>query len=239
MANIYAKIMVLDKPVYVSLVDTGTTTSARDGTAPIYAFSTSDLAAPAASAALADATANPTTVSEGAYLQGFNGTTWDRIRTGLVAVQTTFVGLLNAISMARYNATPPALADGNVAPLQSDANGYLRNREQYAPAYEDNVNGKAVVEQRNSYARVTADGQIKASAGFLHTVSVAPTTALPTAGLVTIYDNTAESGTAVYSEWIFATDVGHTIILDVVMGTGIYVGYDAALANVSVTVSYR
>lgn len=34
-----------------------------------------------AAAALADATANPTTTSVGAFLQGFNGTTWDRVRT--------------------------------------------------------------------------------------------------------------------------------------------------------------
>lgn len=32
-------------------------------------------------AALADATANPTITSVGTFLQGFNGTTWDRVRT--------------------------------------------------------------------------------------------------------------------------------------------------------------
>lgn len=57
---------------------------------------------------------------------GFNATSWDRLRAGLVAVQTTFVGLLNTISMLRYNATPPTLADGNVAPLQGDVNGNLK-----------------------------------------------------------------------------------------------------------------
>lgn len=34
-----------------------------------------------ATAALADATANPTTTSVGSFLLGFNGTTWDRVRT--------------------------------------------------------------------------------------------------------------------------------------------------------------
>lgn len=34
-----------------------------------------------AASALADATANPTVTSVGAYMLGFNGTTWDRIRT--------------------------------------------------------------------------------------------------------------------------------------------------------------
>lgn len=96
-----------------------------------------------------------------------------------------------------------------------------------------------LVEQRFSYSRKTADGQVKASAGFVHSVSIAPTTATPTAGLLTIYDNTAESGTVIYSEWVPATTEGHTVILDVVAATGIYAGFDATLANIQVTVSYR
>lgn len=52
------------------------------------------------------------------------------------------------------------------------------------------------------YSRKTADGQVKASAGFLHTVTVAPLTATPTAGLLSIYDSATESGAVVYSEWV-------------------------------------
>lgn len=96
-----------------------------------------------------------------------------------------------------------------------------------------------LVEQRFSYSRKTADGQVKASAGFVHTVTISPTTATPTAGLLTIYDNTAESGTIIFSEWVSATAPAHTVILNVTASTGIYVGYDATLANVSCTVSYR
>lgn len=80
-------------------------------------------AAPKADGAALDAANVP---EVGAMAQGFNGTTWDRIRTGIVGVQTAFVGLLNSISMGRYNATPPTLADGNVAPLQLDSAGNLR-----------------------------------------------------------------------------------------------------------------
>lgn len=90
-----------------------------------------------------------------------------------------------------------------------------------------------------SRGRVTADGRIKSSAGFIHTISIAPLTATPTAGLLTVYDNTAESGTVVYAEWIFATTPGHTVTLDIPCATGIYVGFDGALANVQVTVAYR
>lgn len=89
------------------------------------------------------------------------------------------------------------------------------------------------------YSRKTGDGQVKATAGYLHTVTIAPTTATPTAGLLSIYDSTTETGTVVYSEWIFATTPGHTVHLNVHCNNGIYVGYDAALANVSCTVAYQ
>lgn len=88
------------------------------------------------------------------------------------------------------------------------------------------------------YSRKTADGQVKAKAGFVHTVSIAPTTASVTAGLLQIYDNTAESGTVVYSEWVLTSVVGHTVTLDVFCDNGIYVSYDGNLANVSCTVSF-
>lgn len=90
-----------------------------------------------------------------------------------------------------------------------------------------------------AYGRVTADGQIKASAGFIHTITIAPLTATPTAGLVTVYDSLTETGTVVFSSWVFATAVAHTVTLNVPCATGIYVGFDGTLANVGITVSYR
>ena len=89
------------------------------------------------------------------------------------------------------------------------------------------------------YSRKTADGQVSSTPAVIHTVNIAPTTATPTAGLLTIYDNAAETGTAVFSTWVFATDPAKSILLDVQCDNGIYVGYDATLANVSVTVAYR
>lgn len=136
-------------------------------------------------------------------------------------------------------AASSAGTDGDYATLNTDSTGHAWVREGFAPAYEDNTNSKAIVEHRYTYGRATADTQIKASAGFVHTLSIAPLTATPTAGLMTVYDNTAESGTVIYAEWVFATDVGHTITLDVSCGTGIYIGFDATLANVQATVSYR
>lgn len=138
-----------------------------------------------------------------------------------------------------YRSSSTTYSDGDVTVLQTDISGFAKTREQYIPSYEDNTNSVANVEHKYTGTRVTADGQIKGAAGFVHTVSIAPTTASPTAGLLTIYDNTAESGTIKYSEWIFATTPGHTVILDMTFGTGIYVGYDSTLANVSCSVSFR
>lgn len=88
------------------------------------------------------------------------------------------------------------------------------------------------------YTRVTADGQVRAVAGKLHTISIAPTTATPTAGLITVYDSLTETGTAIFSEWVFATTPGHTIVLDCDVKIGIYVGY-TTVTDVSVTVTHR
>lgn len=89
------------------------------------------------------------------------------------------------------------------------------------------------------YTRVTADGLVRTGNGVLQSISIAPTTAAPTAGLLTVYDSLTEAGTIIYSEWVFATTPGHTIALDCNVSTGIYVGYDGTLANVSCTVTHR
>ena len=44
---------------------------------------------------------------------------------------------------SKVNVTSPTFTDGDRADLQGDINGYLKNREQYAPLYEDNTNGVA------------------------------------------------------------------------------------------------
>lgn len=94
-------------------------------------------------------------------------------------------------------------------------------------------------ENTHNATRVTADGQIKSGRAVCHTISIAPTTATPTAGLLSVYDSLTETGTVIFSEWVFATTAGHTIILDAVCANGIYVGYDATLANASCTVTFR
>ena len=54
-----------------------------------------------AAAAGADAVANPTTIILSSFLSGFNGTTWDRLRTGIAGVGQALTGLLNTAPMMR------------------------------------------------------------------------------------------------------------------------------------------
>lgn len=255
-------------------------------------------------AALADALANPTVGGMGAFGHGFNGTTWDRLRSAAgiasgMGIAATLFGatgttplLPNAAALSDALANPTTTLVGAAGLLWSNGattwvrdrnalnntdgatggtfgtksvmlwNGANFNRWQssntdaqaansiaasglmaYNGATYDRLRtvGTGILKVENSYTlgRATADTQIKASAGFVHTVSIAPLTATPTAGLLTVYDNTAGSGTVVYQEWVFATTPGHTVTLDVACGTGIYVEFDATLANVQVIVAYR
>lgn len=61
-----------------------------------------------------------------AWLKGYSGTTWDRLRTAIVGATSTFTGLLNVIPLARYNATPPSLSDGQAVMHQLDSAGNLK-----------------------------------------------------------------------------------------------------------------
>ena len=139
----------------------------------------------------------------------------------------------------RYVTSAPTLANNEAYDLRATVGGFLLVSQGDLSAGENLTTNRQMVEHAYNYSRKTADGQVMAAAGFVHTITISPLTATPTAGLLTVYDNTAESGTAIYTEWVFATTAGHTVQLDVACATGCYVGFDATLANVAVTVSYR
>lgn len=105
----------------------------------------------------------------------------------------------------------------------------------------DTTNGLLKVEQRYQTGIVSADGLIKSGAGFLHCFSLSQTSsAAVTAGVLTLYDNTAESGTVLWGPAYFSTAQLNpvTVFVNASFTTGLYVGY-ATLAGVTVTVSYR
>lgn len=114
-------------------------------------------------------------------------------------------------------------------------------------SYEDTLSSVARVEGQFSSgaagicAAATADAQCKATSGLVHTVTLSQSAAAaPTAGVLTIYDNTSESGTVIWSGYFStAVLVPFTIHLNRVATTGIYLGYDATLAGIKTSVSFR
>jgi hypothetical protein len=98
------------------------------------------------------------------------------------------------------------------------------------------VSGTVSLGDRSAYqyAHCTADAQVKASAGRLHTVTI---NSCATAGTVTIYDNTAESGTVIAIIALIAAVSPLTLTYDCLAKTGIYVGFNGAVAA-DITVSY-
>lgn len=168
------------------------------------------------------AAASTTLLGVSAFNAIFNGTNHQRQRSVIDATDSVGTGIAAVGLLAQFDDTSPSVVTENqFGNLRMSKNRYLYTEQHY-------LSGQA-----------TADTQIAAASGFVHTVTISPLTATPTAGLLTIYDNTAESGTVLYSEWIFATTVGHTVTLDIPASTGIYVGFDATLANVRCVVSYR
>lgn len=140
-------------------------------------------------------------------------------------------------SIAYLQAGSAASTVGYTFSLPFLFNGTAWDRQRMNPV----ASGGAALVEAGPYVfgRVTADGQIKSSAGFIHTVTISPSGSV-VAGVLTIYNSTSESGTVVASFALPVTSfTPFSVTLDVACSTGIYVGFDATLANVSCTVSYR
>lgn len=112
--------------------------------------------------------------------------------------------------------------------------------EQQAPAYEDNSAGVAKVEHRYNAQFITgttAGLNIKSSAGLLHSLLIGKPTAN---AVITIYDNTAASGTVIATITFPGTLLSSgpvPILLDVEFTTGLTVV--VATAGVDLTVGWR
>jgi hypothetical protein len=73
-----------------------------------------------------DAFATPTTASLSAsFLMGYNGASWDMLRTGDKNNVAAITGVLNNAPVGRYNATQPTLTDGRWDMLQLGQKGSL------------------------------------------------------------------------------------------------------------------
>lgn len=109
------------------------------------------------------------------------------------------------------------------------------------PSFTDTTNGVAKVEGQFSYKVCTSDCQVKSTAGFVHSIVCATTAgSAATAGALTIRDAATETTPIAYTIGVPASAfVPFGAVLDAVMTTGIYLGWDGTLAGVSCTVTYR
>lgn len=142
-----------------------------------------------------------------------------------------------AISGYDYNANSYNQL-GNLQGVRVNSSGQLTTT---LLSGEDQTNGVMKTEQRFSYCVATADTQCNGAAGFVHTVTCATSAgAAATAGALTIRNALTETTPIAATIGIPATAfVPFTVTLNMEMSTGIYVGFDATLAGVSCTISYR
>lgn len=133
----------------------------------------------------------------------------------------------------QYRTSAPTLTLNNIdSPLQIDASANLKVTLATLIAGEDLTNNVQKVEQRFSYATITTGTTttIKSGAGFLHTMIVNG----GTTGTITIYDNTAASGTKIAD--FDTTNALATYTFDVSFATGLTIVTSAAT---KLTISYR
>lgn len=108
-------------------------------------------------------------------------------------------------------------------------------------AGEDQTNGVMKVEMQMTPKFCTADCQVKASAGFVESITCGGTDAAAQAGgVITLYDNTAASGSTYWNYSPAAVNVQpFTNSLKHIMATGIYLDFPASTTDIWCSVSYR
>ena len=128
-------------------------------------------------------------------------------------------------------------SDGGVTwfPINVDGNSTQSNlytREAKAPTYEDNVNGKAVVETRCQYTTITTATTTTITARIIHSISIIG----GTLGAITGYDNSAASGATPLPTFTpTSTLPAPSIILDEVMTSGSFTIVTAAATILNIS----
>lgn len=133
-----------------------------------------------AAVAIADTSPNPTAPAVDAKISGYNGTTWDRLRSGLSGTLTAIAGILNVFPIGRYNLATITLADGAYRGLQLDANANLKTN----PGY--------LVLLRSSSTALEASRVVKTSSGDFFRVKGYSTAA----GFIQVHNTAAVPGAA-------------------------------------------
>lgn len=138
-----------------------------------------------------------------------------------------------------YAASPVTLTDGGSSSLYVDVNGNLLVSQATLQAGEDLANDVQKVEQRFTPLNITtlATTVVKTGVGLLHTITINTSAAN---GTITIYDNTAASGTVIGTITQPAALLSSgpvTITLNATFSIGLTIVTGVAAENL--TVSYR
>ena len=131
-----------------------------------------------------------------------------------------------------YKKTPPGLSDGQDSVINADSIGNLKANVQSLQAGEDLFNDVTKVEQRGIYFSITTatTTTVKSGQGFIYNLLVVG----GTLGTVTVYDNTAASGTIIVPA---VTPVANGILIS---NVSFYTGFTIVTAAATIiTGSYR
>lgn len=138
-----------------------------------------------------------------------------------------------------YLSSPQTLANGQSVGPMADSQGNLKVNMASLISGEDQTNDRLKVYQPNSFLNITLAAPtttvVKGSAGFLNKIIINKATAL---GVITIYDNTAASGTLIGTITMPATLLANQIVLnfDIAFTTGLTIVTSTAAQDI--TVSY-
>lgn len=150
---------------------------------------------------------------------------------------------------AVYNASGVTYLDGDAAALQVDSAGNLKNTQSTTTAGEDITADVLKTEVRGSYINITTNATtvIKSTAGMFYGFTV-NNNGFTTAGTITVYDNSAGSGTKI-GTWVLAisppgttvlaTDYVPAVQLSVAFATGLTFVTATTAPAADITVSYR
>lgn len=145
--------------------------------------------------------------------------------------QTTMANSLPVVIASNQSTFPVTVTAGAkgataAATVTSTANGAdhqgLDSVEQYAAVAEDNLAGRILTEQRNTYTNISTATTtvVKSGAGFLHMIMVNKAVA---SDVITIYDNTSAAGTKIATVTMPAVLLSSQVNLrfDVTFSTGL------------------
>src|SRR5258706_12252965 len=89
-----------------------------------------------------------------AGISGYNGSTWDMIRTGISGAVSSVIGYLNNLPFAQYVSSSPTLTANQFTNLYVTINGFLKVSLGDLLAGEDLTNNVMKVEHQYSYSGV-------------------------------------------------------------------------------------